>query len=686
MMSRFSRIAFAVSLPLIFLAAPLRAANWFPLGPYGGDARSFAADLHNPQHLYLGTATGWIYESHDGGNSWNRVAQIADRNDLVIDHILVDQLHPKRLIVGAWIVDHVDGGLYISDDAGKTWSAQPDMRGQSVRSLAQSVSDPNELVAGTLRGVFRSVDDGIHWTQISPADSTEIHEVQSIAIDPTDPKIIYAGTWHLPWKTTDGGVTWTSIKNGIIEDSDVFSILVDPVKPNIIYASACSGIYKSVNAAAEFTRIQGIPKTAIRTRKLAQDPMHLDTVYAGTTEGLYRTIDGGSQWSRMTGADVVVNDVWVDPSNADHVLVATDHGGVFASDDAGVSFHASNAGFSARQVSAYAADPDRPSTLYVGVVNDKQTGGVFQSTDGGLRWEQKSDGLDGRDVFSLATLPSGSLIAGTTHGVYRLQSGIWMQTGAKAETESPKPAVAPIKRAPARGSRRPAPVHTVAAPPPVAAPAPGSDDQVFAFASTSAGVYAATSEGLMRGNATGDTWTAVPALHMLQPRFLSAHGSVLFAADFKHMAVSQDSARSWQELKLPEGLTQVGAVAVDDLNNLWVGGAEGIFLSSDNGAHWQPVPDLAVTQVDSIYFDDANQRLLITSAESTFVFAVHLPDYKVNYWAAGWKLRFARPVGDHLLGATLYDGVVIQPLMVDSAFSDGSHGVNNAQQPGTAGR
>jgi hypothetical protein len=98
------------------------------------------------------------------------------------------------------------------------------------------------------------------------------------------------------------------------------------------------------------------------------------------------------------------------------------------------------------------------------------------------------------------------------------------------------------------------------------------------------------------------------------------------------------------------------------------------------------VPDLAVTQVDSIYFDDANQRLLITSAESTFVFAVHLPDYKVNYWAAGWKLRFARPVGDHLLGATLYDGVVIQPLMVDSAFSDGSHGVNNAQQPGTAGR
>jgi hypothetical protein len=74
-----------------------------------------------------------------------------------------------------------------------------------------------------------------------------------------------------------------------------------------------------------------------------------------------------------------------------------------------------------------------------------------------------------------------------------------------------------------------------------------------------------------------------------------------------------------------------------------------------------------VTEVDSIYFDSDNQRVLITSVNSTFVFAVHLPDYKVNYWAAGWKLRFVRPVGDHLIGATLYDGIVLQPLMVDSS-------------------
>jgi hypothetical protein len=39
---------------------------------------------------------------------------------------------------------------------------------------------------------------------------------------------------------------------------------------------------------------------------------------------------------------------------------------------------------------------------------------------------------------------------------------------------------------------------------------------------------------------------------------------------------------------------------------------------------------------------------------------------KVSWWDTGWNLRFMRPVGDHLAAATLYDGIVVQPRMVDS--------------------
>jgi hypothetical protein len=40
---------------------------------------------------------------------------------------------------------------------------------------------------------------------------------------------------------------------------------------------------------------------------------------------------------------------------------------------------------------------------------------------------------------------------------------------------------------------------------------------------------------------------------------------------------------------------------------------------------------------------------------------------QVSSWDTKWNLRFARPVGDHLVAATLFDGIVVQPRMVDSA-------------------
>ena len=60
-----------------------------------------------------------------------------------------------------------------------------------------------------------------------PKAGTEV-DVESLAIDPRNSDVIYAGTWYLPYKSTDGGQSWQIIKNGIIDDSDIFAIDIDP--------------------------------------------------------------------------------------------------------------------------------------------------------------------------------------------------------------------------------------------------------------------------------------------------------------------------------------------------------------------------------------------------------------------------------------------------------------------------
>lgn len=652
-------------LPLVaFLALclPSRALQWLPFGPYGGDARSLVADPHHPSHLYLGTVNGWIYESMNGGREWKRLARLGDRDDLVLDSIVLDARNPKRILVGAWVLGSPDGGLYISNDGGSTWKSQPEMDGQSIRALAAAPSDPETLVAGTLKGVFRSRDGGRHWELISPEGSREIHEVESVAIDPHDPRIIYAGTWHLPWKTIDDGEHWQNIKQGVIDDSDVFSIIVDPVQPDVVYASACSGIYKSENAGEKFEKIQGIPSTARRTRVLMQDPQQLNVVFAGTTEGLFRTSDSGKTWLRTTGPELIVNDVFIDPHDSNRVLLATDRGGVLASNDGGFTFSPSNSGFSSRQITAFVVNPRQPANLYVGVVNDKAWGGVFHSDNGGLTWVQQSAGLDGLDVFSLEQASDGSLVAGTGHGIYRFEDGVWSRSNNVSEQITPvlQRASVPGKHA-GSGAVRKTPTIVAKAKP------VQFDGAVFALSRAGDVVYAASSAGILKSVTAGVSWAELKSLDGRDWRFIAADRSNVFAAGLHSASLSTDGGARWKPVVLPESLTQVAAIAIDGSGCLWMGGREGVFYSENAGAAWHTLKNFSIHDVNSLYYDGAAQRILVTANnKNTFAFSVRVSDKSVQYWNSGWHLRMVRPVGDHLVGATLFDGVVIQPRMVAS--------------------
>ena len=535
------------------------------------------------------------------------------------------------------------------------------MDGQAVLALTQSYSDPKTLVAGTLKGVYRSEDKGLHWKEISPPESGELHEVESIAIDPNDPKTIFAGTWHLPWKTTDGGATWHNVKQGLIDDSDVFSIIIDPTRPTVMYMSACSGIYRSESAGELNRKVQGIPSTARRTRVLMQDPVNRKIVYAGTTEGLYKTVDDGVNWSRITGPDVIINDIYINPKDPQHVLLATDRSGVLQSNDAGATFSASNTGFSQRQVATILADAKHEGTIYAGVLNDKGYGGVFVTEDGGATWQQRSDGLDGRDVFTLAQTDDGTLLAGTSHGIFRWTGSEWAQDGnVVSYVEKTTYTVKKGKKIPSTKQ--------------IARPGEPIDSRVSDINTASGAWFAATADGIYRSENQGLAWTG-PVVKGDNYRFVTAKGNIVLAANRKQMMISTDGGTGWHEITLPSKLTSIQAVTTAPKGTLWVGGREGLFYSEDDGQNWQQLSALPVSDINGLSYNREMGRIVVSSWRSTLIFAIDDNTKTWKWWDAGWTVRAVQSLGNRLVAASQYDGVVMQPKSEETAAAARSVGM-----------
>jgi photosystem II stability/assembly factor-like uncharacterized protein len=595
-----------------------------------------------------------------------------------VDHIVVDASHPGTVFAAAWKLDQPGGGLWVSRDSGRNWSAVEGLRGQSIRAFAQAPSESKILIAGTLEGVFESRDGGATWAQISPPESREIHEVESLAIDPENPDVIYAGTWHLPWKTTDGGKNWHNIKKGVIDDSDVFSIIIDPAQPKIVFASACSGIYKSVDAAELFKKIEGIPSEARRTRVLKQDPSNREVVYAGTTEGLYKTVDGGRHFKRMTGPDVIVNDVYVDPADSNHVLLATDRGGVLQSRYAAASFVAANEGFSGRKVEALLVE--RPpavgptalaARVFAGVVNDKSYGGVFVSSDGGAHWEQISEGLEGRDVFALAESPEGTIVAGTNHGIFALEENNPPQrrrpvagdpgTGDAGASDAPGfhwSTRSTIQNTLVKTATETHYGKRVNIEKKVKDTRQEMEGRVRALDLSGDAWLAATPGGVYTSKDKGESWQGGPVMGAGDYLAVAAHGAQLTAARKDGVVLSTDGGESWRPMSVPAMLTRIHAIAFSADGTLWLGAREGVYFTHDLGKTWMWVHRFPLTDVDALFYDAHLNRILVSSRLSDQVYSIDPKTLEWKWAQTGYKIALVRSAGGRLLAASLFDGVV----------------------------
>ena len=90
---------------------------------------------------------------------------------------------------------------------------------------------PTTVYAGTLAGVFVTVNGGSSW---EPATTgLPAGQVRSIAIDPLTPSIVYAAVGTRVFKTVNGGTTWSAAGN--VSTLTTTSLAIDPQTPSTLY-------------------------------------------------------------------------------------------------------------------------------------------------------------------------------------------------------------------------------------------------------------------------------------------------------------------------------------------------------------------------------------------------------------------------------------------------------------------
>jgi photosystem II stability/assembly factor-like uncharacterized protein len=633
-------------------------------GPFGGDATAMAVDPRSADRIWLGANDGQIFHSTDGGRVWNRLRPGVKAPGSAITVIHLDSEKPGVIYVGMKplfdLGEEADGGgVFVSEDDGRSWSAVEGLRGRSVRAMSQSAKDPNALAVAARDGVYYTNDRGKTWNRITPANDPELKGFHSVAIDPRDANVIYVGTHHLPWKTTDAGKTWkraASKERGMIDDSDIFAIHIDHANPDTVLMSACSGIYRSRDASETWTKLQGIPYTSRRTHVIYQHPTRSNVIFAGTTEGLWISTEGGKpdSWRRMTAPNVVINAIAVHPDRPDRVFLGVDDAGIMISNDGGEHYEVSNAGFINRQVRAVIADKAQRGRVYAGVIFDRANGGLFISEDGGGAWRQSMNGMGARDIYSLYQSESNpaTIYAGTNNGLFRSddRGRNWIQVKKGAAKKTQVKAVAKSQK-PSKGAKA---VETLVdlqnqifailpfTPITAAQNSGEGDSQPSAAGSASDWMIASTWNGLFITEDEKKGWREIKFLKAVNRTGVAAAQikasavvtnpklpGAIFIGTNDGLFVSRDNGWNFQEIAMPEASRRIHSVVCDprDPETIYVGSTAGFFRSTDGGRSWESrgggmpqggnIVAIAVSAAnpDELYVSDESRGVLYHSKD-----------------------------------------------------------------------
>ncbi|MBN8712660.1 MAG: hypothetical protein J0H50_01625 [Xanthomonadales bacterium] len=300
-------------------------ASWVPISDGQipvGSMGSVDVSLSNPDIVYVGTgsegirsnvSTGrGVYKSTDAGATWQFVGL---RDAGQIGAVRIDPTNPDIVYVAAVgnaFTDNAERGVFRTRDGGKTWTKVlfvSDSVGSS--DLELQPGNPNVIYAGMWHGqrkpwtiisgskdggLYKSTDGGDHWTKLAGGLPSGLFGKSNIAVTAANPNRVYA----------------------------------------LIEAKPGGGLYRSDDAGAHWTLATDKPQLITRPfyyTTLAADPTNADVVYAGA-EGFFKSVDAGKTFANMPTPHGDNHDMWINPHDG-KVMIQANDGGANVSFDGG---------------------------------------------------------------------------------------------------------------------------------------------------------------------------------------------------------------------------------------------------------------------------------------------------------------------------------------------------------------
>ena len=150
---------------------------------------------------------------------------------------------------------------------------------------------------------------------------------------------------------------------------------------------------------------------------------------------------------------------------------------------------------------------------------------------------------------------------------------------------------------------------------------------------------------------------------MGQGNFLSvaAHGDDLVAVRDTSVVVSHDGGQSWWPMGVPTMLTHIHCVAFAPDGVLWLGAREGVYFTRNLGKTWMWIHRLPLNDIDDLSYDPVSRRILVSSQADDQIYAIDPKTMTWVDWQTGYQIALIRAAGDHLVAASLDDGVLVGP-------------------------